>query len=62
MVAVIELISSVHMWVCQTDVKSEWMWSGSYSHTTGKRSTDVNSHDQLVNYSPVKTHKTVEPV
>ena len=60
MVAVIELISSVHLWVCQIDVKSEWEWSGSYSHTTGKRSTDVNP--KLVNYSPVKIHKTMEPV
>ena len=60
MVAVIELISSVHLWVCKIDVKHEWVWFGSYRHTTGKRSTDVNS--QLVNYSPVKTHKTVEPV
>ena len=58
-VAVIELISSVHLWVCQIDVKSEWLWSRSYRHTKGKRSTDVNS--QLVNYNPVKTHKTVEP-
>ena len=59
-VAVIELISSIHLWVCRIDVKGEWVWSSSYSHTTGKRLTDVNS--QLVNYSSVKTHKTVEPV
>ena len=49
MVAVIELIRSVHLWVCQIDVKSEWVWFSPYSHTTGKGSTDVNS--ELVNYS-----------
>ena len=73
MVAVIELISSVNSWVWEIDVKSEWVWSGSYRHTTGKRSTDVNPRPDTVerfhSYSMCKytlchmhNHCTMEPV